>query len=71
MELNYNGIIITLTQNPYIVGHRDERPVYKAHAADGNGNEYVVEWNVVDRWQEIEDESDMCNWDSPSYIKAL
>jgi len=70
MTINYNGTEITLTQDPYIVGIANERPVYKAHAADLNGNEYFVEWDVVDEWESIEDESDMCDWDSPK-VKPL
>jgi|GEM_PF-2558253 len=60
-----DGKEITLTQDPFIDGVVGERPIYKAHGTDDQGNEYIVTWNVVDNWENIEDESEMCDWDNP------
>jgi len=31
---------------------------------------YEVRWDVKDNWEEIEDESEMCDWDSPVSVKV-
>ncbi|REK69358.1 hypothetical protein [Paenibacillus paeoniae] len=69
MTIKYNGIGITLTQLPFIDGPMGERPLYKARGQDGSGNGYLVKWEVVENWQDIEDESDMvANWDAPNEV---
>lgn len=61
---------IALTQKPYIDG--SETPVYKAHGIDNVGNEYELEWEVVDNWEQIEDEQEMvANWEEPNYITKI
>ena len=60
---------IALTQQPYIDGPAGERPVYKASAIDQGGRQYEITWEVVDNWEEIEDEQQMVDdWDAPSEI---
>lgn len=71
MTITFEGKTITLTQDPYIDGPADECPVYKAHGTDEDGNEYIVAWNVVDGYEDIEDESEMCEWDNPSGVMSL
>jgi hypothetical protein len=44
---------------------------YKASAIDLEGNQYNVYWNPVDGWEQIEDESDCCNWTSPKHVSKL
>ncbi|WP_232239208.1 hypothetical protein [Paenibacillus sp. FSL M8-0142] len=65
MTYTIDGKEITLTQDAYIDGLPGERPIYKAHGTDAQGNEYIVTWNVVDGWENIEDESEMCDWENP------
>ena len=71
--VNYEGKDYTLTQEAYMAGTHDQ-PHYEAHAVDADGNEYMVQWDVVDNWQEIAetgDQSDMCDWDNPASVEAL
>jgi hypothetical protein len=68
MTVTFNGQAITLTQEPYIDGVSGERPIYKAHGTDDQGQDVIVTWTVVDGWESIEDESEMCNWDQPTGI---
>lgn len=69
-EINVNPEL-ELTQQAYIDGKQEERPYYKAEAEDGEGNKYEVTWDVVDNYEEIEDEEEMCEWDSPSDIEII
>ncbi|EIT85924.1 hypothetical protein A374_08814 [Fictibacillus macauensis ZFHKF-1] len=62
MSVTYKGKEITLVQDPYIDGVSGQRPHYKATGEDVEGNEYLVTWDVKDNWEEIEDESEMCDW---------
>ncbi|WP_054955033.1 hypothetical protein [Paenibacillus dakarensis] len=62
------GKTITLMQDPYIDGPIDERPIYKALGVDEEGKECIVVWQVVDGYEEITDESSMCDWENPSGI---
>src|SRR5690625_367048 len=62
---------VALTQQAYIEGNTNERPVYKANGIDSEGNEYEVTWEVVDNWEEIEDEQEMCDWDIPVSIEKI
>jgi hypothetical protein len=71
MTVKFEGKVITLTQDAYIDGPADERPIYKAHGVDEEGNEYIVTWDVVDGYEEITDESEMCDWKHPIGIMAL
>lgn len=78
-------IKINLTQNAYINSgecrlHTDSgkpsawvlRDWYEALATDSDGNEYRVIWAVRDDWDaESGDESDACDWDSPTEIIQL
>lgn len=59
----------TLTQDAYIDGIAGERPHYKAHGVDEEGNEVLVIWNVYDNWADIEDEGDMCDWSNPASVE--
>lgn len=60
-----------LTQHPYIYGTQGEKPHYRAAAIDNNGDEYLVTWNVLENWEIIEDESDMCDWDNPCNVEKI
>lgn len=60
----------TLTQEAYMAGTHDA-PHFEAHAVDADGNEYMVQWDVRDNWREMDDQSDMCDWDNPASVDAL
>ncbi|MBP1971562.1 hypothetical protein J2Z83_003713 [Virgibacillus natechei] len=63
---------IALTQQAYIDGLADETPIYKAHGIDREGNEYEVEWEVVENWDLIEDEQEMVeDWDKPVSVDKI
>jgi|SRR5690625_1060487 len=62
---------VALTQQAYIDGQMDEAPVYKALGIDDEGNKYEIEWSVKDNWEQIEDEEEMCDWDSPVSVEKV
>lgn len=55
---------IYLTQNAYIESN-GKNTWYQAVAIDKDENEYRVTWEIYDHIDinQIEDESDACNWD--------
>jgi len=62
---------LQLTQNAYVTGSL-EAPYYTAHALDKDGNEYEVRWKIIcDDFDNLEDESNACNWAKPSSITKL
>lgn len=71
LTVEFEGKTIKTNQEPFIDGMSDEKPIYKAYGEDQEGNEYIITWNVVDHYEEIEDESEMCNWDKPSGLMKL
>jgi len=60
-EFEHNGCRLALTQQAFCTNH-PENHTYQAHAVDVDGNEYVVLWDCLDGWMEMEDESDCCDW---------
>lgn len=78
-ELNFSNSTIIVFSNlelrtvkdPYIIGVDGERPYYQAIAIDAENNEYLIVWNVVDGYEEIEDESDMCDWNNPLSVSHI
>jgi len=68
--VEYEDTTWYLTQQPYILG-ADERPWYEAVAINIYGDTARIEWDVVDGWKEIEDESDVCDWDRPVSVTIL
>jgi hypothetical protein len=57
-----NGVKVFLTQEAYAT-NTPERPRYEAQGIDEAGNHYQVTWDCYDNWLEIEDESEVCDWD--------
>ncbi len=70
-KINFEGKTYTLTQDAYIDGPAEGTPYYRAMAIDQEGNEYEVTWEVVENWEQIEDESEMCDWDSPASVEKM
>lgn len=70
--IEFEGKELALTQDPYIDGPTGEKPVYKALAQDAEGNEYEVEWEVREDWEEIEDEQEMVeDWEKPVSVEQI
>ena len=73
----FEGTEIELTQDAYItsINGQEGTEYYTAHAQDANGNEYMVNWEIIDYWrdklEECDDESNLCDWDNPTDIKRL
>lgn len=61
-NVDYNGTNLTLQQEPYLSG-TNEAPHYEACACDDAGNDYSVTWRIKDGWEEMEDQSECCDWD--------
>lgn len=57
-----DGISVTIVQQPYIEG-TPEYSYYKAAGIDSDCNEYVIQWDCVEGWQDIEDETKRYNFD--------
>lgn len=70
-KVKFEGREYTLQQDAYIDGVAGDTPVYKAMALDDEGNEYEVTWEVVDHWEELEDESEMCDWENPVSVESI
>ena len=59
----HNGKILTLIQQAFIDGLEGDEH-YKAKAMDSDENEYMIRWEITaENWKEVEDESNMCDWD--------
>lgn len=70
--VTFEGKEYALTQQPYIDGPTGETPFYRASAVDEENNAFEATWDVVDNWQEIEDEQEMVeDWDQPSNVKEI
>jgi len=63
--VEFEGKEYALEQQAYIDGVQGREPYYKATAVDKNGNQYEVAWDVVENWEQIDDEEEMCDWDNP------
>lgn len=70
--VKFKGKEYPLTQQPYIDGLADSTPYYRAMAVDAAGDEYEVEWEVVENWEKIEDEQEIVeDWESPVSVRKL
>lgn len=66
---------VAITQEPYVDGKRDEKPVFKASGVDADGNKYEITWDVVDNWEEVAEHGDnqqmVEDWDSPVSVEEI
>jgi hypothetical protein len=64
-EVTYGSVIITLTQQEYLSGTKDN-PYYEASGVDPDGNTHTVRWeegrNGGPVGTDCEDESEACEW---------
>lgn len=44
---------------------------YAAVAVDQENEEYIIYWNPVEGFEEIEDESETCDWEHPAYVQKI
>ncbi len=67
----FEGVKYWLTQNAYITGPLDS-PYYEASAIDASGNHYTIYWDILPEIDinDIQDESECCDWDNPSNVEA-
>ncbi len=83
--VNYEGKELNLTEEAYATNYRDYVR-YEAHAADANGNTYLVQWDTTSEWDndieaaqadtsvfpvKLDDESNACDWANPVEITEL
>ncbi|KIL12207.1 hypothetical protein B4127_1538 [Bacillus pumilus] len=76
-DLNHNNSTIVVfegkeyrtTQNPHV---NNDGTHYTAHAVDKMNEEYTIEWeiSVVD-FENLEDESEACDWENPVSVISL
>ena len=69
-SVEHEGTTWYLTQQPYITS-AGGRPWYEAIAISADGDTARIEWAVVDEWEDIEDESEACDWDKPASVTRL
>lgn len=69
--IEWEGKELRTTQDPHIDGQVGEHPYYEASAIDAEGNEYSVIWDVRDEYEEIDDESSMCDWNNPVSVTLV
>jgi len=66
--LEHEGIMIMMTQNPYIDKKNNEESAYYATAVDNDDNKYEVRWEITNtdylNPENIVEECEMCNWDN-------
>lgn len=70
--LMFNGIEITLKQEPYadtIFTGYDKFEAYVAYAEDSSGNEYKITWPIIN--EETEDESECCDWENNFEVREI
>ena len=57
------------TQEPFV---NDEGTEYKAHAVDEANNEFMIVWDINHSdFENLEDESEACDWDNPVRVIKL
>ena len=77
-DVNYNGKVYTLTEQPSFCGVQNKRiddsiyvldeNNYSALCVDENENEFIVYWEVKNTKA---DEETCCDWDNASYIEVV
>lgn len=67
--VEHDGQTLALTQIAYCSNHPDVA-TYEARAIGIDGVEYLVTWDCVEGWMDLEDESECCDW-SQYAVRAL
>ena len=62
-----DGTELRTTQEPYLNGDN-----YTANAVDQDDNEYKIIWEITHPdFENLEDESEACDWDNPVSVEKL
>lgn len=65
--IEWEGIELRTTQDPYL--NNDE---YTAIAVDSKNNEYEITWEINHPdFENLEDESEACDWENPIKVVRL
>jgi predicted DNA-binding protein len=65
--IEFDGTELRTTQNPYLNGD-----TYTANAVDQYDNRYKIVWEINHpKFEELEDESEACDWDNPASVEKL
>jgi len=79
-SIQHEGQELALTQIAYADNMGTDGDIYyKAAAIDRAGNDYEINWDLkeevknrdVEKYGYLEDESEACDWDSPSDVRKL
>ena len=63
--LNIGGKVFKTVQDPYLVNDK----FYKALAVDKHNNTFEIYWEINHKhFNELQDESESCDWENPSSI---
>lgn len=70
-----DGTKVYLIQQAEIAGTIDDT-YYTAYGVDKNGNEYVVEWDTTEYWDNLPDEAQgdqsiACDWENPRRVERM
>lgn len=65
--IEWEGIELRTIQDPYLADD-----VYKSVAVDSDNNEYEITWEINHPdFENLEDESEACDWDNPLTVVSL
>ena len=65
--IEFDGTELRTVDNPYLDGN-----VYKAIAVDQYDNQYQITWKINHPdFENLEDESEACDWDKPVEVEKL
>ena len=71
-SVTFKGKKYVLTQDAWVDGVQGRESYYKAAAEDAEGNEYMVYWNITHPdFNNLEDESEACDWDNPIDVAKI
>ena len=68
--IDHGDIVYLLQQEAYLDGTHEE-PLYRAFATDVHDDEYEVQWEPIEGFEDIEDAHDHCDWDNPDNIEKI
>lgn len=70
MKVTFKNETYTLLQDTYIDIMPNGDVGYMASAIN-DGADYMIYWIPKEGWLDIEDQSDVCDWFKPSFIKKI
>jgi hypothetical protein len=70
--VSFEGELYLLMEEAYADNdhsYGEARTVWRARAIDRHGKEFLVTWEPVEGFEQMEDESDCCAWDEPDNVE--